>query len=206
MLKNNKILKAQMGISVPVTLGGLTTAGALGATSTVGTLARNAAASLVKGVSSGLSVGNLIVAPLGLAAYAMTKSHAASGAVRRAHANQLARQREDAIRKEEQYWNDKADYYTKLLSDGPVMTDSGAVITRYNPSTRTLSGYKDASNGNRIFVDRNLQTKEYLNPVFKDGKTGAYYEGTIDSSGPITLIGRGENLMPYSIIPGKKPE
>ena len=42
--------------------------------------------------------------------------------------------------------------------------------------------------------------------IEKDVKTGAYYEGTIDLNGGIPLVGRSENLMPYSIIPLEKPE
>lgn len=86
------------------------------------------------------------------------------------------------------------------------MRPTGVVITDYNPSTRTLSAYKDIRNGDRIFLDKNLQTGVYSNPVYKDAKTGAYYEGILDLNGDTPLVGRGENLMPYSIIPLEKPE
>ena len=104
------------------------------------------------------------------------------------------------------YWDDKADFYSNALSNGVVTTPTGVIITDYDPSTRTLSGYKDVRNGDRIFLDKNLQTGVYSNPVYKDEKTGAYYEGTLDLNGTIPIVGKGENLMPYSIIPVEKPE
>lgn len=211
MLKNNKILKAQMGISLPasgpgwtmnnliewLTAGGLETASA----------ARTAASTVARGASSvPTSIGNLATIPVGLAAYAMTRPHAASGAVQRAHRNQLAKEKEKAIRKEQQYWNNKADFYSNALSNGVITTPTGVVITEFDPSTGTISGYKDVRNGDRIFLDQNLQTGIYSNPVYKDAKTGAYYEGTLDLNGTIPIVGRGKNLMPYSIIPVEKPE
>lgn len=108
--------------------------------------------------------------------------------------------------KQQQFWNDKAAFYKQALAKSSMMLPNGIIITAYNPDTRTLSGFKDFANGDRIFVDKNLQTGVYSNPVYKDAKTGAYYEGTLDLSGDIPLVGRGENLMPYSIIPLEKPE
>lgn len=211
MLKNNKILKAQMGISLPASVPGWTmnnliewlTAGGLEAASS----ARTAASTVASGTSSvPTSMANLSTIPVGLAAFAMTRPHAASGAVQIAHQNQLAKEKEGAIKKEQKYWDNKADYYSNALSSGAMMTPTGEIITGYNPSTRTLSGYRDIRNGDRIFVDKNLQTGVYSNPVYKDAKTGAYYEGTINLNGDTALIGRGENLMPYSIIPVEKPK
>lgn len=108
--------------------------------------------------------------------------------------------------KQQQFWNDKATFYKQKLTDGPIMLPNGNVITAYNPDTKTISGYSTGANGNRVFVDKNLQTGVYSNPVYKDAKTGAYYEGTLDLNGTIPIVGRGENLMPYSIIPVEKPE
>lgn len=211
MLKNNKILKAQMGIGIPVTLEGVPTAGGLeavvddvlNAAGRAGNAVRSVAGTVTR---APISMGTLAATPVGLAAYAMTRPHAASGAVQRAHRNQLAKEKEEAIRKEQQYWNNKADFYSNALSNGAIMTPTGVVITGYNPSTRTISGYKDVRNGDRIFLDQNLQTGVYSNPVYKDTNTGAYYEGTLDLNGTIPIVGRGENLMPYSIIPVEKPE
>lgn len=108
--------------------------------------------------------------------------------------------------KQQQFWNDRAAFYKQELVNGSIMLPNGSIITAYNPDTRTLSGFKDLANGDRIFLDKNLQTGVYSNPVYKDAKTGAYYEGTINLNGDTALIGRGENLMPYSIIPLEKPE
>lgn len=108
--------------------------------------------------------------------------------------------------KQQQFWNDKATFYKQKLADGPIMLPNGNVITAYNPDTKTISGYSTGANGDRVFVDKNLQTGVYSNPVYKDAKTGAYYEGTLDLNGDIPLVGPGENLMPYSIIPVEKPK
>lgn len=219
MLKNNKILKAQMGISLPleevvgsiggnINLDGIIKGLHQLKSSGANTIARigSKAITTTKPVITSGAMTNLAILPLQLAAYAMTQPHAASGAVQIAHQNQLAKEKEDAIKKEQQYWNKKADFYSNALSNGAIMTPTGIMITNYNPSTRTLSGYKDGRNGDRIFLDKNLQTGVYSNPVYKDAKTGAYYEGTLDLNGTVPIVGRGENLMPYSIIPVKKPE
>ena len=108
--------------------------------------------------------------------------------------------------KQQQFWNDKATFYKQKLADGPIMLPNGNVITAYNPDTKTISGYSTGANGDRVFADKNLQTGVYSNPVYKDAKTGAYYEGTLDLNGDIPLVWRGENLMPYSIIPVEKPK
>lgn len=211
MLKNNKILKAQMGISIPVTWEGVPTAGGLEAVVDDVLNAAGRAGNAVRSVAGAvtrapISMGTLAAIPVGVSIYAMTKPHAASGRVQAAYENQLAKEKEDAIKKEQKYWDNKADYYSNALSSGAMMTPTGEIITGYNPSTRTLSGYRDIRNGDRIFVDKNLQTGVYSNPVYKDAKTGAYYEGTINLNGDTALIGRGENLMPYSIIPVEKPK
>ena len=211
MLKNNKILKAQMGISIPVTWEGVPTAGGLEAVVDDVLNAAGRAGNAVRSVAGAvtrapISMGTLAATPVGLSIYAMTKPHAASGGVQAAYENQLKKEREAAIKREQEYWKSKEDFYSNALSGGAIMTPSGVVITGYNPSTGTLSAYKDVESGNRIFLDRNLKTGVYSNPVYKDAKTGAYYEGTLDLSGDIPLVGRGENLMSYSIIPSKKLE
>jgi hypothetical protein len=48
-------------------------------------------------------MANLSTIPVGLAAFAMTRPHATSGAVQIAHQNQLAKEKEGAIKKEQKY-------------------------------------------------------------------------------------------------------
>lgn len=113
MLKNNKILKAQMGVSLPFKLAKNTDniIGLDNVLKPVGTLAKAGSAataqydSTVNTVASMIptSMAELPIMPLALVAYAMTQPHAASGAVQIAHENQLAKEREEDIRKEQQY-------------------------------------------------------------------------------------------------------
>ena len=106
MLKNNKILKAQMGIGIPVTLEGVPTAGGIGtvvddvlrAAGRVGDTIRSGVGTVARSASRApISMGTLAATPVGLSIYAMTKPHAASGGVQVAYENQLKKEREEAI-------------------------------------------------------------------------------------------------------------
>lgn len=105
----------------------------------------------------------------------------------------------------EAYKSKMAKHYQEKLANGEYVTPSGTHITSYNPNTMELSGYKIGDNGDIVYGTRNVYTKEFSPSVYYDANTGAYYEGITTPYINTVEVSRGENLMPWSIIPTTTP-
>lgn len=136
-----------------------------------------------------------------LGIYNATHPHAS-----RTHMQDLQAQLEGELRDGfEAYKSKMAKHYQEKLANGEYVTPSGAHITSYNPNTMELSGYKIGDNGDIIYCTRNVYTKEFGPSVYYDANTGAYYEGINTPYINTVEVSRGENLMPWSIIPTTTP-
>lgn len=177
MYKNNKILKAAAG--APLVLGGIPAAAA--------------APELIASAGPLALFGGLTA----LGIYAATHPHASQTYMQDLQA-QMA---EEELANFELYKSKLAKHYQEKLANGEYVTPSGTHVTSYNPNTMELSGYRIGDNGNIGYITKNVFTKEYGPSVYYDAKTGAYYEGVNTPYGNTVEISRGENLMPWSIIP-----
>ena len=136
-----------------------------------------------------------------LGIYNATHPHASS-----THMQDLQAQLEGELRDGfEVYKAKQARKYQEKLANGEYVTPSGTHITSYNPETMELSGYKIADNGDIVYNTKNVYTGEFGPSVYYDANTRAHYEGINTPYINTIEVSKGENLMPWSIIPTTTP-
>lgn len=181
MYKNNKILKAAAG--APLVLGGIPAAAA--------------APELIASMGPLALFGGLTA----LGIYNATHPHASQTYMQDLQA-QMA---EEELVNFELYKSKLKKNYQEKLKNGEYVTTAGTHITSYNPETMELSGYRIGDNGDIGYITKNVYTKEFSPSVYYDANTGAYYEGINIPYANTVEVSKGENLMPWSIIPTTTP-